>query len=117
MEQTIKERIESLKRLDELELSGISQMYLGGDNVCRCGCAGEYYPTSFFSRGDGSYVCDDKVEEKLAEVKKDIIEGNAVSIFASDTYINISYGRHMHDGDDVGYAVTFYTDDLKESNN
>ncbi len=84
------------------DISGISQVYLGKDNSCRCGCGGEYMATSYM-QNPRSEVNDDKVVKRLNRAKSLISKGAEYHL--SDTYINVVTGNNR--------ALTFYFDELR----
>ena len=85
----------------QVEISNISQVYLGKDHCCRCGCGGKYTATSFM-KNPRSEVNNKLVETRLKRAKKLVLEG--VEVEYSDIYVNISTGRNK--------ALTFYFDEL-----
>ena len=78
----------------EFSLGRITKVYFGGDNVCRCGCAGEYlYPEEVgFSR---------RVKRLVDMVNKD--KGH--DIYDGGTYINVVTSLKG-----IGKALTIYFD-------
>lgn len=90
-----------------IELKGISQVYVGKKHCCRCGCGGTYTSTSFMN-GARSKVNDKKVQKLLDEGKELVRNGATFDI--EPTYIDISYGEYAN-GEEK--ALTFYFDDLK----
>ncbi len=83
-------------------LNQISQVYLGKDHHCRCGCGGEYIATSFMEdpRCD---VNDSLVARRLKRAKR-LVESGVVVEYGS-TYVNIETGENK--------ALTFYFDEIK----
>jgi hypothetical protein len=79
----------------------ISQVYLGKDRHCRCGCGGEYIATSQM-RDPRSEVNDKLVGMRLKRAKK-LIESGAEADYA-DVYVNINTGGNR--------ALTFYFDEI-----
>jgi hypothetical protein len=84
-----------------LEISNISQCYIGKNNVCRCGCSGEYTATTYM-KNPRNKVNDKLVERRLRRAKKLILEGAKADY--ENTYINVEIGEDK--------ALTFYTDEL-----
>lgn len=87
----------------------ISQVYLGKDQHCRCGCGGDYVATSFMEK-PRSDVNDALVEKRLKRAQR-LVEsgmdkkGTVIDVDYSETYVNISTGNNR--------ALTFYFDELK----
>ena len=79
-----------------------SQVYYGKDNICRCGCRGEYVATTKMIK-PRSMVSDELVEKRLVRAQK-MIKKNDCKVEFGDSYINISYGNDR--------ALTFYFDEL-----
>lgn len=86
----------------KIELSQISQVYLGKNNCCRCGCGGTYTATSFMEDPRGEV--DDVLVAKRLKRAKSLVSGGAPFEFG-DNHINIPTGEKN--------ALTFYTDELK----
>lgn len=84
-------------------VNDFSQVYYGKDNVCRCGCAGEYVATSQMKNAR-SLVNDEFVSEKLLIAKKMVMQNKCELEFDSNN-INISYNNNQ--------ALTFYFDEMK----
>jgi len=84
-------------------LNQISQVYLGKDHHCRCGCGGEYTATSFME-DPRSDVNDSLVARRLKRAKR-LVEAGIAAVEYSDTYVNIETGYNK--------ALTFYFDDIK----
>lgn len=91
-----------LKEVLDLDISQVSQVYLGLDNHCRCGCGGDYVSTSFME-SPRSDTNDGLALRRIKKAKKLITEGAKWT--AGDSYINVSYGQNR--------AITIYTDELK----
>ncbi len=83
------------------EISNISQVYLGKDHCCRCGCGGTYTATSYMEN-PRSDVDDALVSKRLKRAKKLVSEGAEVAY--GSTYVNISTGENR--------ALTFYFDEV-----
>ena len=88
----------------KIGLEGISHVYQGKDNHCRCGCGGEYTATSFMEN-PRSTVDDKSVAKKLERAKKLISSGSVHYAFGT-TYVNVVTGRNR--------ALCFYFDELKK---
>lgn len=88
-----------------LTLSGISQVYSGKRDCCRCGCGGEYTATSFMDVPRGSGGINDKlVEKRLARAKKLVKDGT--DVMYGDNYVDVQTGNDR--------TLTFYVDELKK---
>jgi hypothetical protein len=85
-----------------LTIANVSQVYVGKDRHCRCGCGGDYVATSYMVN-PRSEVNDKLVEKRLKRGKR-LIESGAETDFKS-TYVNISTGDNR--------ALTIYFDELK----
>lgn len=88
------------------EINQISQVYLGMDRVCRCGCKGEYIATSFH-KSPRSEVNDELVKKRLNKAKRLISEGKNFEIH-DNICINIETGNNR--------ALTFYFNEIKNEN-
>jgi hypothetical protein len=86
----------------ESTLSQISQVYLGKDNNCRCGCAGSYTATSFMNE-PRSDVNDKLVERRLKKAKSLILNG--ADVYYDKDYVNVETGNNR--------ALTFYFDEVR----
>lgn len=86
----------------QAEISNISQVYLGKDNCCRCGCGGTYTATSYMI-DPRSEVNDALVEKRLKRAKRLVSEG--AEVYYGDTYVNIPTGENR--------ALTFYFDEVE----
>lgn len=82
-------------------LNQISQVYLGKDHHCRCGCGGDYTATSFMVN-PRSDVDDALVSKRLKRAKR-LVESGAEADYSS-TYVNIKTGENR--------ALTFYFDEV-----
>ena len=82
-------------------LSDISQVYVGKDHCCRCGCGGTYTATSYMIE-PRSEVNDDLVAERLKRGKK-LVLGGAETDYCGN-HVNIVTGRNR--------ALTFYFDEV-----
>lgn len=79
----------------------ISQVYLGKDRHCRCGCGGDYIATSFMTEAR-SDVNDALVEKRLKRAQR-LVESGVEADYSS-TYVNIKTGENR--------ALTFYFDEI-----
>jgi hypothetical protein len=86
----------------ESTLSQISQVYLGKNHNCRCGCAGSYTATSFMDEPRDD-INDELVEKRLKKAKVLILNGANVDY--DKTYVNIEIGDNR--------ALTFYFDEVR----
>jgi hypothetical protein len=85
-----------------LTIANISQVYVGKDRHCRCGCGGDYVATSYMVNPRSEV--NDKLVEKRLKYGKRLIESGAKADF-NTTYVNISTGNNR--------ALTIYFDELK----
>ena len=82
-------------------IKDISQVYVGKDRHCRCGCGGDYVSTSYMIKPRGE-VNDSLVTKRLNRAKRLIEKG--VEYQLENTYINIVTGNNK--------ALTFYFDEV-----
>lgn len=90
------------ERFLELEINGVSQVYLGRRDCCRCGCGGEYTATSWMKE-PRSGVNDNLVRKRLARAKK-LVQAGADVLYGT-TFIDVRTGQDR--------SLTFYIDELK----
>ena len=83
-------------------LNQISQVYLGKDRHCRCGCGGEYVATTYMVKPRTEDINDELVAKRLKRAKR-LVESGA-SVDYNETYVNISTGNNR--------AMTFYFDEV-----
>ena len=83
-------------------LNQISQVYLGKDHHCRCGCGGDYTATSYMIKPRTEDINDTLVAKRLKRAKKLVESG--IDVDYGDTYVNIPTG--------VNKAMTFYFDEV-----
>lgn len=76
---------------DAFDASKVTKIYLGKDNVCRCGCAGEYV-----ERGEP------KFEKRLKRFAAAWVNYEPKEHDIDGSYMNYSYGRDR--------ALTVYLD-------
>ena len=86
-----------------IQLDQISQIYIGKDRVCRCGCAGTYVSTSYME--DPRNDVDDKLAGSRLKRAKKLALNTTSEVDYQDTYINVSYGKDR--------AITIYLDEVK----
>lgn len=82
----------------------ISQVYVGKDAHCRCGCAGNYTSSSHAIE-PRSRVSDAYVQTQITRAKNLILQGLA-KVEVSGNYVNVSYGTNR--------AITFYIDEVSK---
>ncbi len=87
----------------ESTLSQISQVYLGKNHNCRCGCAGSYTATSFMDEPRDD-INDKLVERRLKKAKALVLKGADVDY--GETYVNVETGDNR--------ALTFYFDEVRD---
>lgn len=79
----------------------VTQIYMGRDKVCRCGCHGEYV-----RRGEPMFEQRLKRFLKMAETydfEKNVSPSSGMPLdYCQDVYLNISYGKDR--------AITLYFD-------
>lgn len=84
-------------QLEDIKLDQVEQVYIGKDNVCRCGCAGDYVSTSFNTRKEEH---NDKLAlMRIKSAQKKAKAGEA-KVDYGPSYINVSYG--------IDRAITIY---------
>lgn len=86
-----------------LTIEGISQVYMGKRNCCRCGCGGDYKATSFM-QNPRSEVNDSLVAKRLKRAQELVRQGADTEY--GDTWIDVETGQDR--------TLTFYVDDLKK---
>ena len=84
-------------------IKDISQVYVGKDNCCRCGCGGEYTATSYMEN-PRSDVNDSLVAKRLKRAQRLVSKGAEYQL--DETYINIVTGNNR--------ALTLYFDEVKK---
>ena len=72
----------------------VTKIYVGGDRVCRCGCAGDYV-----ERGDPKFA------KRLARFSRLWTRYNPTSDDVGENYLNITTGDSGR-----GRAITVYFD-------
>ncbi len=85
------------------EVSNVSQVYLGKDRSCRCGCGGQYVSTSYMAN-PRSTVNDVLVDTRLRRAKR-LYNAGAETDFGK-TYVNVVTGNNR--------ALTIYFDEVKK---
>lgn len=99
--------IKEIKNIDDIKsikLSDVSQIYIGKDKACRCGCLGYYISTSYMLK-PRSEVDDKQAQELLDQSIEFVIKG--FEIECRETLVNIKIGS--------GQAITIYLNELKEN--
>jgi hypothetical protein len=86
-----------------LTIEGVSQVYMGKRNCCRCGCGGDYTATSFM-QDPRSKVNDSLVAKRLKRAQELVRQGADTEY--GDTWIDVETGQDR--------TLTFYVDDLKK---
>ena len=86
----------------ESTLSQVSQVYLGKNHYCRCGCGGSYTATTFMDE-PRSDINDKLVEKRLKKAKALILKG--VDVEYGKEYVNIETRNNR--------ALTFYFDEVR----
>lgn len=66
----------------QIDASKVSQIYLGRDKICRCGCFGEYVQPG-----------EPKFEKRLKRFMKMVCDYVPSKDDVCDSYVNISYGN------------------------
>lgn len=99
IKQTIK-----VMNIQEITLDQISQIYIGKDNHCRCGCGGKYVSTSFME--EPRNTVDDKLAMTRLKRAKKLASNKSNQIEYGGNHINISFGNNR--------AITIYTDEVKK---
>lgn len=84
------------------KLSQVSQVYVGKDHCCRCGCGGTYVSTTYM-KDARSTVNDSLAQRRLTKAQKLVREGASVDYQGS--YVNVVSGNNR--------AITVYFDDVK----
>jgi hypothetical protein len=90
--------------IQEIQLNQVSQIYVGKDRCCRCGCGGSYVSTSYMEdpRND---VDDQLAQKRLNRAKRLALKSNSEIQYGSN-HINIGYGYNS--------AITVYLDEIKK---
>ena len=91
--------------IQEISLDQISQIYVGKDRNCRCGCGGTYIATSFMDSPRTDIIDNIRAQKNLTRAKKLALKKD-VLVEYGDNHINIGYGNNR--------AITIYTDELKK---
>lgn len=89
--------------IQDLTLDQVSKIYLGQDNVCRCGCRGDYVTTTYSKYIRNYDNVDNKLANRRLKQAQRLVRDGAKVVY-KDTYINVSYGNDR--------AITLYTDDV-----
>jgi hypothetical protein len=91
--------------IQEISLDQISQIYVGKDRNCRCGCGGTYIATSFMDSPRTDIIDNIRAQKNLPRAKNLSLKKD-VLVEYGDNHINIGYGNNR--------AITIYTDELKK---
>jgi hypothetical protein len=92
-----------MKTIKSIKLSNISEIYVGLNRNCRCGCGGNYIATSYHKTK--SNLSNDIEAQNKLNLAKELALKKDSEIDYEDTYINIGYGNNQ--------AITIYLDDIK----
>jgi len=95
--------------IQEIQLNQVSQIYLGKDRVCRCGCAGKYISTSYMENPRNDV--DDKLAASRLKRAKKLALNTDSEVEYSGNHINVSYGDG---GKYTNRAITIYLDEVKK---
>lgn len=93
----------SVEKFESLTIGQVSQVYVGKDRHCRCGCGGDYVATSFMVE-PRSEVNDKLAKSRITKAKKLVEQGAELRV--EPTYFNVSYGNNR--------AITIYTEEIKQ---
>lgn len=91
--------------LQEITLDQISQIYVGKDRCCRCGCGGKYIATTFMESPRTNIIDNIRAQKNLTRAKKLALKKD-VLVEYGDNHINVGFGNNR--------AITIYTDELKK---
>ena len=91
--------------IQDIQLNQISQIYVGKDRNCRCGCGGTYIATSFMESPRTDIIDDRRAQKNLTRAKKLALKKD-VLVEYGDNHINIGYGNNR--------AITVYFDEVKK---
>jgi len=86
------------------QLKDISQVYLGKNHHCRCGCGGKYTATTYMIKPRTATIDNNLVNLRLKRAKKLIESG--VQVDYGDNYVNIVTGNNR--------ALTFYFNETQQ---
>jgi len=92
-----------MKTIKLIKLNNISEIYVGLNKNCRCGCGGTYITTSYHKTK--SKLSNDTEAQNKLNLAKELALKKDSQIDYEDTYINIGYGNNQ--------AITIYLDDIK----
>lgn len=80
--------------MNTINFEDVSDVYVGRDSGCRCGCHGTYTKTSHSTdKDDYSDVDDKKVKRILTRAHKLLTTGEGRVTDSCNIYTNISYGN------------------------
>lgn len=91
--------------IQDIQLNQISQIYVGKDRNCRCGCQGTYIATSFMESPRTDIIDDRRAQKNLTRAKRLAVKKD-VLVEYGDNHINIGYGNNR--------AITVYFDEVKK---
>lgn len=86
-------------------VSNFSQVYMGKQNICRCGCAGKYTATTYMDNPRTSTIDDNAVARMLRRAQKLLKEGADAD--TGSNYFEVTTGDNR--------CLTFYFDELKSN--
>lgn len=89
----MEKQLMTIEEVMQLDITQVEQVYQGVDNICRCGCAGEYYTANQDA---------EKVERLLKKSKKYITEGVQYTIY--EFGVNVP----THDKSAKGKCIMLY---------
>ena len=91
--------------LQEIQLNQISQIYVGKDRCCRCGCGGKYIATTFMESPRTDIIDDRRALTNLNRAKR--LEAKKAAIVEyGDNHINVGFGNNR--------AICIYFDEVKK---
>ena len=91
--------------IQEITLDQVSQIYVGKDRCCRCGCGGNYIATTFMESPRTNIIDNIRAQKNLTRAKKLALKKD-VLVEYGDNHINVGFGNNR--------AITIYTDELKK---
>ena len=97
----MKTKINTPEEFLNATLNQVSQVYVGKDNCCRCGCGGTYVATSFM-KDPRSGVNDSLAQRRLTKAQNLVKAGTDVDF--GGTYVNVVSGNNR--------AICIYFDEI-----
>jgi len=91
--------------IQEITLDQVSQIYVGKDRNCRCGCGGTYIATTFMESPRTDIIDNIRAQKNLTRAKKLALKKD-VLVEYGDNHINVGFGNNR--------AICIYTDELKK---